>query len=281
MIQEAYNNMGMNSPIAIFDSGIGSYSIVRALQQELPAEDIIYLADRASFPYGSKTHEELKAIVDKTISWFEERYLPKLIVVASNTPSIQVLDEVKGNHKTRVIGVYPPVEEAVSASKTRHIAILATKGAVTSPEMGDFIERKRFPSNVVINKIDASDLVALVESGIFHEDKEKTETTIKSVIGRLLERDRLVDVMTLSSTHLPFLYEYLTHLYPEILFLDPAKQVAEEVKNELHKIGSRRRGKGSIKVLATIDKDKKLSSEDLKNTLKTLGLNAEVEVVSI
>jgi glutamate racemase len=133
----------------------------------------------------------------------------------------------------------------------------------------------------VINKVNASDMVALVESGAFHKDKEKTEATIKSVIDRLLAQDRLVDVMTLSSTHLPFLYDYLIRLYPKILFLDPAKQVSEEVKNGLHKIGALRQGKGSIMVLTTVDKDKKLKPEDLKNTLQTLGLNTEIEVIDI
>ena len=61
--------MSPDSPIAVFDSGVGSYSVVRVIRERLPYESIIYLADRASFPYGGKSHEELKNIIDNSVSF--------------------------------------------------------------------------------------------------------------------------------------------------------------------------------------------------------------------
>jgi len=273
--------MSKNSPLAVFDSGVGSYSIVKVLHKMLPSEKIIYLADRASFPYGQKTHSELKTIVDRTISWLETNYQPKLIIVASNTPSIQVLDEIKTSHKTPLIGVFPPIEQAVKISNTKHIAILATKGAVISSELDDFIKSKNLPINAVVHKVNASDMVALIEPGIFQSDYEKSEQIIKSVIDPLLNNDPKMDIMTLSSTHLPFLNDFFKKFYPNITFLDPAEEIAHKVKNMLEENNLKADEKGEIQVLATIDADKKLKTEELKQILFRLGLNAAVREVII
>ena len=176
--------MNTGAPIAVFDSGIGSYSIVRVLQRELPNENIIYLAERENFPYGGKTHDELKRLIDKTIRWFESTIRPKLIVIASNTPSIQVLPGIRMGHETSIIGVFPPAENAMQISRTKHIGILATKGAVESSEIDDFLRSKRFLSKNVVRKINASDLVSLVESGTFQTDERKTQEIIKSIIAK-------------------------------------------------------------------------------------------------
>ena len=73
-----------NNPVAVFDSGIGSLSIIRELRHEIPYEDLLYFADRVHFPYGTKSHSELREIIVNTINYLK-RYNPKLVVVASST----------------------------------------------------------------------------------------------------------------------------------------------------------------------------------------------------
>jgi glutamate racemase len=80
-----------NTPIMVFDSGIGSMSIIKELRRELPNENILYFADRANFPYGNKSHKRLLEIMKNTIKYLE-RFKPKIIIIASNTPSLQILD---------------------------------------------------------------------------------------------------------------------------------------------------------------------------------------------
>lgn len=274
--------MIIKSPIAIFDSGVGSYSIVREIKKLLPNESIVYLADRASFPYGAKSHNELRSIVNKTISWLESTYRPKAIIIASNTPSIQVLEEVRPKHQTQLIGVYPPVKAAAEISFTKHIAILATKGAVISSEIDDFIAGQNLPKSMVVHKLNASDLVALVEPGTFLNSPERTTQIVKETIDPLLFQDPLIDTMTLSSTHLPFLVDFFQALYPNITFLDPAKQIAEEVKTFLAKANNLNvEQENTLTVLTTIDTAKTLSAEGLHKILATLGLNTAVETVTI
>ena len=130
-----------NNPVAVFDSGIGSLSIIRELRREVPNEDLLYFADRAHFPYGSKSHGELREIIVNSVNYFR-RYKPKLVVVASNTPSVQVLDEVKRTiTDVPIIGVRPPLKEAARMTKKKHIGIMATEGTIRSRELENQIRK--------------------------------------------------------------------------------------------------------------------------------------------
>src|SRR5437588_41069 len=43
------------SPIVVVDSGLGGLTVVAALRQQLPHDEIVYFGDTARLPYGSKT----------------------------------------------------------------------------------------------------------------------------------------------------------------------------------------------------------------------------------
>ncbi|MDA1316774.1 MAG: aspartate/glutamate racemase family protein [bacterium] len=273
--------MNNNSPIVVFDSGVGSYSVVKVLRKILPNEDIIYLADRVSFPYGTKTHNELKSNMLSRIKWLQNKYDPKLILIASNTPSIQVLDEIRPLVTTQLFGVYPPVEQASRLTKTKSVGILATKGAVESPEIDDFIKKKNLPDDIEFIKINASILVSLVEPGTFQNDKKTTEEVIKKLLNPLLELHPDIDVMTLSSTHLPFLKDYLDILYPGVLFLDPAEDVSQQIKKHLEDENLLNHTKGKLIIITTVDMERNLTVDGLKEILLKLGLQIEVSTVDI
>ncbi|MBI3254920.1 MAG: glutamate racemase, partial [Nitrosarchaeum sp.] len=101
--------------IAVFDSGLGSLSIIKAIQKICESE-IIYFADQKNFPYGKKSKKQLETIIKHTIKLLEEKFSPDIIVMASNTPSLMV----KITNK-KVIGVNPPIKEAMILSKTKSI----------------------------------------------------------------------------------------------------------------------------------------------------------------
>ena len=90
--------------IAVFDSGIGSLSIIHAIQKISKAE-IIYFADQENYPYGKKSQVQLRKIIQKSIKLLQDRFTPDIIVVASNTPSLML------NLATRkIIDVKPPLK---------------------------------------------------------------------------------------------------------------------------------------------------------------------------
>jgi glutamate racemase len=208
--------------IVVFDSGFGSLSVIKQIRKKMKAE-VIYFADQENFPYGKKSVSELRRIINKTISTLKKEFKPDVIVVGSNTPSI-----LFGGYKSsKIIGVYPPLKEASKKTKTSSIAILSTQNVVKSKALDDLI-RKNVSKKVKVLKINASPLVELVELGKFINQKQYCINKIKSLLLKPLE-DNQVDVVTLSSTHLPFILPLLHQLFPKIEFLDPANSIVTKI----------------------------------------------------
>lgn len=269
-----------NNPILIFDSWIWSYSVVKEVQKSLPNENIIYLADRKSFPYGKKTKEELKQNMLWVIKYFEKNYQPKIILIASNTPSIQVLDELKEIIDTPIFGVFPPVKQAIEISKTWKVAILATKSAVESEEINTYIKKEVWSEYTNVLKVNASDMVWLIEPGTFLQDEVESLKVCKEVIQPYISEK--IDVITLSSTHLPFLSNYINRLFPKISLLDPAQDVSKEIQDYLidnNMLSSNQ--KGSIIVLWTECQEKQLFNNELQDIFHTMGFKCIVEKITI
>ena len=212
--------------IAVFDSGFGSLSIIREIQKKFKGE-LIYFADQKNFPYGKKSKKELEDIIKDTVDLLEKKFSPELIVMASNTPTL-LLNFSRISPK--IVGVYPPLNDAVKISRTRNVAILGTKTIIQSENITKFIENCKVPNDIVIHKIDCSLLVELVESGKFLTDKEYCKNIIKEVLEDVF-LDNSIDVATLSSTHLPFLESFLRLIFKNVKFLDPAENIANDVNN--------------------------------------------------
>ena len=197
--------------VAVFDSGLGSLSIVRAIRESTCC-DITYYADTLSHPYGAKPPGVLCGIVRRTIGFIQERFRPDLVVVGSNTPTLLC----EGIEDGRVIGVWPPLAEAARIS--RRVSVLATKSVVSGSYLEEYARSLNLP--ITIDKVDAGGLVRLVETGAFLRDYNKTARAVQDVVAGVSE------ACTLSSTHLPFLRGFMERARPDVTFLDPAAEVA-------------------------------------------------------
>jgi glutamate racemase len=238
----------------------------------LPHENLLYLADRSHFPYGSKSHKELRIIITNTIEYIS-RYNPKLIIIASNTPSVQLLDDIKDSINIPVIGVRPPLKEACQITKKKHIGIMATEATIRSKKLEDQI-RREVPQNFLITKFNASPVIELIENGTFLTDQHRTYNVISHVLGDDIESK--IDVITLSSTHLPFVRGYLNHLLPNMKLLDPSKMVAKDARKYLaSKRALKKQGSGGMQVLATEGK------KDFERIIQSMGFIEHVEEVPI
>ena len=227
--------------IVVFDSGLGSLSIISPIQKKLKSE-IIYFADQDNYPYGTKSIPNLEKIIKSTISRLQERFHPDVIIIGSNTPSL--LLDVTRNRK--IIGVYPPLKEACRKTKSRTIAILATRSVVESSALSSYI-RKNVPDKIKVIKVNVSALVDLVESGKFISEKEFCKKIIRKILGSVL---RKADVATLSSTHLPFLLPMLKEIFPDVSFLDPADSLASQLTKMLRHDKSKN---NTLKIFASGD----------------------------
>lgn len=251
--------------IAVFDSGFGSLSIIRAIQKTIKSE-IIYFADQNSFPYGKKSKSQLYKIISQTIVLLKTRFSPDLIVVGSNTPTL-LFNKI---FSRKVIGILPPLKEAIKISKTKNIAILATQSVIQSKELTNYI-KKNVSSKYHVKKINVSPLINLVESGKFLSNQKLCEKIIKKTLRKEFSENN-IDVATLSSTHLPFLKSLLEKEFPRMTFLDPAQKVADRVAKLTLK---KRSKKNSIKIFTsknTIQFQKQLRKIGIKNKVNFLSL---------
>ena len=260
-----------NNPVAIFDSGIGSLSIIRELRREVPYENLLYFADRAHFPYGTKSHLELREIIVNTINYLK-RYKPKLVVIASNTPSVQVLDGVRRTiTDIPIIGVRPPLKEAAKLTNKKHIGIMATEGMIRSKEFENQI-RREVPQHILVTKFNASPIIELIEQGVHLENERRTFNVISRVLGD--SADKRIDVITLSSTHLPFVKRYLNSLLPTVRFIDPAQIVAKDVRKFLKFYRmAKKSGRSNLQILVSDGK------REFEKSVRAMGMREPIEEV--
>lgn len=255
-------------PVAIFDAGIGSYAIVDLLHKKQPKRDIIYFADRAHFPYGKKSPDELANIMRMTIKGLMA-YDPSAIIIASNAPSIMVFDRIKSDCPVPLYGVFPPLKEAEMKSHTGSVAIMGVASMVESAMAREFVEKNsRAPEKVAL--VNASPMVELVENGSFLFDPEKTQTAVNEFMALLLKKYPQVDVCTLSSTHLPWLKAYYEKAAPQCLFLDPAESI-------ISALDEGQLGNGYIQGLVSESAEYQL--DDFHKMLDKLGVTIPLEVI--
>ena len=249
----------MKMKIVVFDSGLGSLSIIKAIQKKTKS-DIIYLADKKNFPYGKKTKSQLYKIVSDTIKKISERFDPDVIVLASNTPSLLFREKLPKN----IITVLPPLEKI---QKPGNIAILATEIVAKSKELDSYISE--FNDLKDVWKINCSELVELVESGKFLTDEKNCVKTILKVLKNEFKENK-IKFATLSSTHLPFLLPFMKKYFKKVEFLDPADDVAIKIS----KLKVPRSTRNSLSIYTT------KSPKALQRNLKSMGISNKVNLFS-
>ena len=111
--------MKLYHPIGIFDAGIGSYALVEKVRTRFPRQDIIYFADRANFPYGSKSPEALLESVRMATLYLQNEG-SVAVILASNAPSMIVLESLRALISIPIVGVFPPIRDAIMHSKIIH-----------------------------------------------------------------------------------------------------------------------------------------------------------------
>ena len=249
--------------IVVFDSGLGSLSIIKPIQKQIKC-NIIYFADSKNFPYGKKSIKEIRNITSQTISILLKSFKPELIIVGSNTLSLTLNSRAKN-----ILLVLPPLNEAKRITKSKSIAILATESIVKSNLLDDYIRNFK-TNNIKIIKVNASRLVELVEYGKFYSNPELCRNIIKKTLSPIFIKNN-VDVVTLSSTHLPFLLEFFKNIFPDITFLDPSELLAKKLKQKYFNSTKR----NSLQIFTSgsiISLQKKLRHLGIKNKISRLTI---------
>ncbi len=219
----------VRSTIAVFDSGVGGLTVLRAIAERIPNADYLYFGDTARLPYGSKSRETIARYAIGAAQ-FLERKGATLLVIGCNTASAMALYDVKGAVNIPVIGVIEPgADRAAEISQSREAVVIGTEATVAAHAYQRALARRGFATYEKACPL----LVPLVEEGW-------TEHSVTEQIARIYLAEALkaasahTDVLVLGCTHYPLLKTVLRRVVPKnIEIVDSAETTAEAVVEEL------------------------------------------------
>jgi glutamate racemase len=226
---------GEHLPIGIFDSGVGGLTVLRAVQDLLPAEQIVYLGDTARLPYGTKSAESVQRYARHAAGHLVERGI-KLLVVACNTASALALEQLREELAPMpVVGVVEPGAAAsVARSNTQRHLVLATEA--TTGQQAYTRAILRLEPAAVVEELPCSLFVALAEEG-WHAGPV-ADAVAAQYLGEIRQRAAAdkPDTAILGCTHFPLLHAAIHKaLGPAIEIVDSATTTAQEVQAELER----------------------------------------------
>lgn len=221
--------MAQAGPLLIFDSGVGGLSVLAAIRRLLPDAPIVYAADSAGFPYGTKGAAEVAARVPALLGRLAERYEPALIVIACNTASTIALDAVRAALDLPIVGTVPAIKPAAALSQTRVIGVLGTDATIVQP----YVDRlaAEFAADCRVIRHGSAELVELAEAKLRGAATDAADYA--RILDGLLKQPggERVDTIVLACTHFPLVEAELAAAAPRPLaFVDGNQGIARRTQ---------------------------------------------------
>ncbi len=231
-----------SAPIGAFDSGVGGLSVLRAIRERLPGEDIIYVADQANVPYGPRGLAEVRRLSEGVVR-FLMKHGSKLIVIPCNTASAAALHSLRAQFPNfPFVGMEPAIKPAAEHTVTGVVGVLATPTTFDGELYNSVVER--FGQSVSILQDTCPGLVAEIEAGRANE-KEAREI-LRAALEPMLEKG--LDTVVLGCTHYPFAFDTIRDIVGErVRLIDPAPAIARRVEQLLDETDLRNSGQVSGK----------------------------------
>lgn len=226
---------GNDSPIGVFDSGVGGLTVLCELVRLMPNEDFIYFGDEGNAPYGALTHDEVRAAAMDVLAKLNTFGI-KALAVACNTATAAAIDTLRSAAPDMpIIGTEPAVKAAADAGY-KHILVLATPVTVAEPRFGSLVETRC--GNAEVIALPCPRLATLIEenepsSPIF---ESYTDDLLSPYAGRF-------DSIVLGCTHYPLIREHIAAVAQkygcgrEIAIFDGAAAIARQTLRRLTESG--------------------------------------------
>jgi glutamate racemase len=190
--------------IGVFDSGVGGQSVINAIKAEIPNLEIIYKDDKKHVPYGTRSVEEIYGFVKPIFQSFIDEGC-KVIVVACNTVTTNLISRLREEFPVPMVGMEPAVKPAASATKTGIIAVCATPRTLESERY--HLLKEQFAQVVKVVEPDCSDWALMIEQN--KVDREKVAKTMENLLKQG------VDQIVLGCTH----YHWIEELIKQVVAL--------------------------------------------------------------
>ena len=239
-----------SAPIGIYDSGVGGLTVLRAVRALLPGEDLIYLADQAKVPYGSRPLAEVRQLVEGAARFLMGQGA-KLIVIACNTASaagLRHLRELFPDYP--LVGMEPAVKPAAEQTLSGKVGVLATPSTFQGEMYASVVER--FAQDVELFEATCPGLVRQIERGYL--TTPKTRRILEEAILPMMEQG--VDTLVMGCTHFPFVIPLIKQISGQgMRVIDPAPAVARQVQRvlEQHQLLNPQQRSGTISYFTSGD----------------------------
>lgn len=215
--------------IAVIDSGIGGLTVMKEILKEMPNESVIYFGDQKNCPYGDKKKEDIKKYIFDVVDFLMEFDL-KALVIACNTATAIVLDELKDYCTFPVIGVIEPgASYAVEETNNGKVGVIATDYTIKS----GIYERtlKEMKSDIEVYNQSCPKIVPLLENGSL--DKEELNVILREYLFDFYKTS--IDTLVLGCTHYPLVSEEIRNIIGDkVKLVNPAIRTVEKLKEYLN-----------------------------------------------
>ncbi|NHI17273.1 glutamate racemase [Microbacterium excoecariae] len=216
-----------NSPIGIFDSGVGGLTVARAVRDQLPRESILYVGDTLHSPYGPRPIAEVREYGLEVLDTLVDQGV-KMLVIACNTASAALLHDARERYDVPVVEVIrPAVRTAIATSRSGRIGVIGTEGTIAS---GAYQDMLAIAPGTHVHAAACPRFVDFVEAGITDSPE------LLAVAGEYLAPlvDAGVDTVVLGCTHYPFLKGAISYIMgPGVSLVSSDSETAKDVFREL------------------------------------------------
>jgi glutamate racemase len=219
------------APIGVFDSGVGGLSVLREIRRELPAEDLIYVADSGYAPYGDRPEAYVR---DRALAVMEflRSKRAKAVVVACNTATGIAVDALRARYDVPIVAIEPAVKPAVAHTRAGVVGVLATTQTLAGQKFAKLVSTHAGDVEVLTQACPG--LVEQVEEGLL--SSESTRSLVERYLRPML--DRGADTIVLGCTHYPFVSDVIREVAgPTVTIVDSAAPVARELRRRLQAAG--------------------------------------------
>jgi glutamate racemase len=230
------DNPSSESPVGVFDSGVGGLSILQALQQQLPNEAFVYLADSAHAPYGERDEEFVLQRARSVLHLLHAQHHIKALVIACNTATalaIKVLREE--NPDLPIVGVEPAIKPAAILSQTRRIGVMATAATLSSSKFQDLLAGLSPQADFVLQACEG--LADAIEQQWQQADDQAVLALCRKYVaamGPFGTSATEIDTLVLGCTHYPFAKPELQSLLgADVALVEPGLPVAKRLQQLL------------------------------------------------
>lgn len=213
-------------PIAVFDSGLGGLTVLRALRERLPQEDFFYFADTRFLPYGDRPEVFLRERGVLIAEALVKRGA-KALVIACNTATAAAAEAIRAAIEVPVVALEPGVKPAVGLTRTGVIGVLATTRTLAS---------ERF-QRLVGNHANGHRVIAQPCPGL--AEAIEAEGPDSAAVAALLDifvapLAAAADVVVLGCTHYPCVSAAIARRMPAgTVLLDTGEPVARQLERLL------------------------------------------------